>query len=80
VIHISNCDCRFSPEAYFTGIRTGASLSLSKNTKNLAGIVLLALRPNGVNIVGAFVKRLSGREGYGLPAVHAPMTTLPSST
>ncbi len=30
---------------YFTGIRTGASLSLSKTTKNLAGIVSLALRP-----------------------------------
>jgi hypothetical protein len=35
----------FSRQSYFTGIRTGASLSLSKTTKNLAGIVLLALRP-----------------------------------
>jgi hypothetical protein len=33
----------FSRQSYFTGIRTGASLSLSKTTKNLAGIVLLAL-------------------------------------
>ena len=35
----------FSRQSYFTGIRTGASLPLSKTTKNLAGIVLLALRP-----------------------------------
>jgi hypothetical protein len=34
-----------SYQSYFTGIRTGASLSLSKITKNLAGIVSLALRP-----------------------------------
>jgi hypothetical protein len=43
--HISNCGYRFSRQCYFTGIRTGASLSLSKITKNLAGIVSLALRP-----------------------------------
>ena len=35
----------FSRQSYFTGVRTGASLSLSKTTKNLAGIVVLALRP-----------------------------------
>jgi hypothetical protein len=29
--------------SYFTGIRMGASLSLRKNTTNLAGSVLLAL-------------------------------------
>jgi hypothetical protein len=29
----------FSRQSYFTGIRTVASLSLSKTTKNLAGIV-----------------------------------------
>jgi hypothetical protein len=33
------------PRSYFTGITTGASLSLSKITTNLAGIVLLAFRP-----------------------------------
>src|SRR5262249_35008066 len=38
-------DAMFSRQSYFTGTRTGASLSLSKTTKNLAGIVLLALRP-----------------------------------
>jgi len=32
---------------------------------------LARVATNGVNIVGAFVERLSGREGYGLPAVHA---------
>jgi Glyoxalase/Bleomycin resistance protein/Dioxygenase superfamily len=32
-------------QSYFTGIRTGASLFLSKTTRNSAGIVLLALRP-----------------------------------
>jgi hypothetical protein len=32
---------------------------------------LARVATNCVNIVGAFVKRLSGREGYGLFAVHA---------
>src|SRR5215469_6689784 len=32
---------------------------------------LARVATNGVNIVGTLVKRLSGREGYGLFAIHA---------
>ena len=39
-----NAKCRWREGIYFAGTVIGAFLSLMRNTKNLAGLVLLALR------------------------------------
>ena len=43
----------------------GAPLPFSSTTTNLAGSVLLVLRPHDVNILGSLVERLPGFERDG---------------
>ena len=38
--------------------------------QELGGFRLACVAANGVNIVGAFIKRLSRRKSYGLSAIH----------
>jgi hypothetical protein len=46
--------------AYFTGITAGLFVSFSKKTRNLAGLVLLALRPT-ITLVRAILRHFKAR-------------------
>src|SRR6516165_5449100 len=68
--NISNCGHPITSKLFYWNENRGI-LVFEQEHQELGWHGPARIATNGVNIGGVFVKGLSGRGGYGLPAVHA---------